>query len=272
MSRVAETAARPATAAPLERVTEHGWRSGLANLLRKDLATWTRTRTGWVQVLVWVALLNGLLTLPLVFMRDLFTTEFGGNFDAALDMFFNLAAMIPYAGVVILAQGAIIGERQLGTAAWVLSKPVSRSAFVLGKFAALALGMLVSAVAIPALIAYGALSLEFGAPLDAVRFAAAVGIVALGLLWYLALALMLGTLVQQRGVVLAVPLVSIVAGDMLIAVWGGLGELGPWLLGRIALVVVQGGPLLSPWPLVATALTTVAFIAVALWRFEREEF
>ncbi|TVR93923.1 MAG: hypothetical protein EA416_04295 [Trueperaceae bacterium] len=261
-----------AAAAPLERVTEHGWRRGFANLLRKELAAWTRTRTGWVQVVVWIALLNGLLALPLVFMRDLFTTDLGGTFDAALDMFFNLSAMIPYAGVVILAQGAIIGERQLGTAAWVLSKPVSRSAFVLAKFVALALGMLVSAVAIPSLIAYGALSLEAGAPLDAVRFAAAVGIVALGLLWYLGLALMLGTLVQQRGVVLAVPLVSIVAGDLLIGAWSGLAELGPWMLGRLALVVADGGPLLSPWPLVSTALATLVFLAVALWRFGREEF
>lgn len=247
-------------------------RRGFVNLLHKELAAWTRTRTLWLQLALWVALLNGLLALPLVFMRDLFASELGGSFEAAYDIFFNLAGMLPYAGVVILAHGAIIGERQLGTAEWVLSKPVSRPAFVLSKFVAIALALLVAALVIPSLIAYGALSWEAGRALDAWAFIAAVGIIALGLLWYLAFTLMLGTLVTQRGVVLAVPLVSIVAGDLLIAAWGSFGELGPWLLGRIALLVAQGGPLLSPWPLLTTALASAAFLAVAIWRFEREEF
>ena len=38
--------------------------------------------------------------------------------------------------VVAKTQGAIIGEKQLGTAAWVLSKPASRRAFVLAKLRA----------------------------------------------------------------------------------------------------------------------------------------
>ncbi len=256
----------------LQTVSGRAQPRGFANLLRKELAAWTRTRTIWIQAGLWIVLLNGLLLLPLVLMRDLFTTELGGTFEAAIEMFFNLSGLLPYAGVVILAHGAVIGERQLGTAEWVLSKPVSRSAFVLAKFSANALGMLVTAVTVPALIAYAALSLEAGAALEPTRFAAAVGVVALGLLWYLALTLMLGTLVSQRGVVLAVPLISLVAGDMLIAAWGPLGDLGPWMLGRIALLLAQGGPLLSPWPLVSTALACVAFLAVALWRFEREEF
>lgn len=262
----------PSATMPLQSVRQHGPLRGFRPLLRKELATWTRTRSGWLQLLVWLVVLNGLMTLPLVFMRELFTTELGGTFEAALDMFFNLAALAPYAGAIILAHGAIIGERQLGTAAWVLSKPVARSAFVLSKFVATGLGLVVTALLVPALAAFGMLSLEAGAPLPIAPFAAGVAMVALGLLWYLALTLLLGTLTSSRGVVLAVPLVSIVAGDMLIAAWGSLGYLGPWLLGRMALLTAQGGPLLTPWPLVATALATAAFVALAVWRFAREEF
>lgn len=257
---------------PLKRVAERGAQRGFANLLRKELAAWTRTRSGWVQLVLWLAVLNGLMTLPLVFMREMFAGEMGSPFTAALDMFFNLGALAPYAGAVILAHGAIIAERQLGTAAWVLSKPVSRSAFVLTKFVAYGLALLVLALALPGLVAYGALSLEAGAPLDAPRFAAGVGMLALGLLWYLALTLMLGTFTSARGVVLAVPLVLLVAGDMLIVLWPTLAELGPWVLGGMAMLVADGGPLLSAWPLLSTALGTAAFLAVALWRFGREEF
>lgn len=267
------TAERSApTATALQRVAERGALRGFANLLRKELAAWTRTRAGWVQALLWVGILNGLMTLPLVFMRELFAGEMGSPFAAAMDMFFNLGALAPYAGAVILAHGAIIAERQLGTAAWVLSKPVARSAFVLTKFVAFALALLVLALALPGVVAYGALSLEAGGPLDAARFAAGVGMIALGLLWYLALTLMLGTLTSARGVVLAVPLVLLVAGDMLIALQPTVAELGPWVVGRMAMLVAQGGPLLSAWPLVSTALGTGAFLAVALWRFGREEF
>lgn len=267
------TAERSApTATALQRVAERGALRGFANLLRKELAAWTRTRTGWVQALLWLGILNGPMTLPLVLMRELFAGEMGSPLDAAMDMFFNLGALGPYAGAVILAHGAIIAERQLGTAAWVLSKPVARSAFVLTKFAAVGLGLLVLALALPGVVAYGALSLEAGAPLGAARFAAGVGMIALGLLWYLALTLMLGTLTSARGVVLAVPLVLLVAGDMLIALQPTVAELGPWVLGRMALLVAQGGPLLTAWPLVSTALGTCVFLAVALWRFGREEF
>lgn len=259
-------------ALPLERAVEGRPLRGFANLLRKELATWTRTRSGWVQLVLWLAMLNGLMTLPLVFMRATFGGEMGGPFRAAMDMFFNLGALAPYAAIVILAHGAIIGERQLGTAAWVLSKPVARSAFVLAKFVAFGLAMLVLALALPGLVAYGALSLEAGAPLDAARFAAGVGMLALGLLWYLALTLLLGTFTSARGLVLAVPLILLVGGDMLIALWSTVAELGPWVLGRMAMVVAEGGPLLSPWPLVSTALGTAAFLAIALWRFGREEF
>ncbi len=259
------TKRRPAAGAATGRLR------GFGNLWRQEAAAWTRTRARWLQPLLWVGLLNGLMTFPLVFMRDLFASEFGGPAVAATDMFFSLAALATAAGAILLAHGAILGERQQGTAAWVLSKPVARTAFVLAKFAALSVGLLLTAVTLPAAIAYALLSFEGGAPLAVGRFAAAAGILALSLTWYLALTVMLGTLLDARAAVLAIPLASLVGGDVLIAAWGGFGMLGPWVLGRAASLLAQGGPLLSAWPLVATAVGAVSFVGVALWRFERQE-
>ena len=45
-------------------------------------------------------------------------------------------------GIIVVMQDAIIEEIQLGTAAWVLSKPVSRQAFLSAKLVASVVGML----------------------------------------------------------------------------------------------------------------------------------
>ncbi len=37
---------------PLQRTDERGALRGFTNLLRKELATWTRTRSGWIQLLL----------------------------------------------------------------------------------------------------------------------------------------------------------------------------------------------------------------------------
>ena len=45
----------------LQLVTERGWRSGLANLMRQENGRWWRARRWWVQSLVWLGVLNGIL-------------------------------------------------------------------------------------------------------------------------------------------------------------------------------------------------------------------
>jgi len=256
--------------APLVTRREYGpWR-GLITLLRKEAAAWTRTRLGVLQLLLWPSLLLGLQALPLVALRDVFSNDFGSPADAALDMLFTLGALAPAAGAVILGHGAIIGERQLGTAAWVLSKPAARSAFVLAKLIVLTAGLLVCAVALPALGSYVVQAIARGAALPLGPFLAGVGLVSLHLVWYVSLTIMLGTLTNVRGVVLGLPLAVLVGGDLLVSAWPVTAEVGPWLLGRMAMVIASGGPLVSPWPLVSSVLASLAFVAVALWRFNRE--
>ena len=57
-------------------------------------------------------------------------------------------------GGVILVQGALVGEKRSGTAAWVLSKPISRPAFFLAKLIANAIGTLVTITLAQGLIGY----------------------------------------------------------------------------------------------------------------------
>jgi len=116
---------------------------GLANMLAKESRAWWRTRRWWIQCLLWLLLLNGTLWLNIR----------GHSTDPGL-VFLMMAGLAVPIGAISLAQDSILGERHSGTAAWVLSKPVRRPAFVLAKLVALGLGLLVTGVVLPGVIAF----------------------------------------------------------------------------------------------------------------------
>jgi len=138
----------------LQAVTEPGWRRGFANLLRNENRMWWGTRKGLVHLLLWLVVLNGLILL--IGLTD---GQDPNNpftlYDTLIQVFFQIGALATAIGVVTTAQGAIVREKQLGTAAWVLSKPVSRGAFVLAKFVAYAIGFVSLALVVPSAIFYG---------------------------------------------------------------------------------------------------------------------
>ena len=62
--------------------------------------------------------------------------------------------MFPAIAVIIIMKDTLVGEKQSGTAAWVLSKPVSRPAFILSKLAANSIGVLATIVILPGVVAF----------------------------------------------------------------------------------------------------------------------
>ena len=152
--------ARAESATPLRRVQPGGWRSGLGNLLRNELRPWISTRFGLIQVAIWLVVINGFLALPLWIAPLLDHSEradieqHGGPYELGILLFFQLATYIAGIGVAVLAMGAIVGEKQSGTAAWVLSKPTSRMAFVVSKLIGLAAGAIAIAVALQSAVAF----------------------------------------------------------------------------------------------------------------------
>ena len=257
-----------------------GWRMGLASMLSKELAAWWKTRRWWVQCLVALLLLNGELALNLKGGRG--TPNAVGNATTAF--LITAALIVPFAAVS-LAQDSILGEKHSGTAAWVLSKPLRRPAYVLAKLIAHALGLFVAWVVLPGVVAYFQLLKPADGWLTPLRLAGVMGLNYLNLFFFLALALMLATFFNNRGPVLGISLVIAWAGPMPFisdpiqkyASW--LYEILPWRMlidfntGRqLAFYVANGLPLPTVTPIVATALWCVLFTAVAIWRMSREEF
>jgi len=268
-----------ANAAVLVRRQESGWRMGLANMLGKELAAWWRTRRGWVQCLVALLLLNGELALNLRGNNGPNAVE-----NATLAFLVTAALCVPLAAVS-LAQDSILGEKHSGTAAWVLSKPLRRPAYVLAKLIAHGLGLFVAWVALPGVVAYLQLLKPAGGYFTPLRIAQVMGLHYLNLLFFLTLALMLATFFNGRGPVLGISLVLAWAGPMPL-LSAPIQKYAPWLYAScrgkllidfdtnrpLVLYLLKGRPLPTVVPIVATALWCVLFTAVAIWRMSREEF
>jgi ABC-2 type transport system permease protein len=146
---------------------------------------------------------------------------------------------------------------------------------VLAKFVAYAFGFLTLAVVLPGAVFYGQSQLLAGRAPDLALFLAGVGLLALHTLFYLALALLLGTLFDTRGPISGIAMGVLFAGFLPPNLLPQAAQLVlPWTLGRSAVGLVLGSemPAIWPIPVAATAVWAIIFVGVALWRFGREEF
>lgn len=267
-----------ASANNLQLLDERGWRQGFANLFRKENGEWWHTRRWWTQSLLWLLIVNGILAIGL-WVVPIVEPEDAGDVVENLGIFMQLMAWFPMYAVIVITQGAIISEKQSGTAAWILSAPVSRSGFILSKLIANAIGFLGTIIILQGLVAYVQISLSEGSLLPPGPYLAELGLLSLYLLFYLALTLMLGTFFNTRGPVLGIA-IGVAIGSMI-----GMGQFFagfmPWLvlilpeaLPALVSALVQGEsiPAIWPVPIIVISLYTVLFVALAIWRFKREEF
>jgi ABC-2 type transport system permease protein len=273
-------------------VEERGWQSGLANLIRLENNRWWCARRWWVQSLVWFVVLNGILVLSLWIVPAAGPGEAtAGDVEASWQVnargeeaaaegfgaLLLLMGILPVFGVLIVTQGAIVGEKQSGTAAWILSGPASRMAFILSKLIAHGTGFLVTMVVLQGTIAYVQMSLSVGRFLPPMPIVAALSLHALHLLFYLTLTLMLGTFFNSRGPVLAIPIAILIGQGILESLAKRFAPWFPWQilpakLPVLASVAARGVSLPSFVPIVSALLFSLAFVLLAIWRFEREEF
>jgi len=264
----------------LQPVREGGWLGGFGNMLRKEVGEWFGTRRWIWQTIIWLAIINGFIAFVVFIVPTIDPSEAGGQNGIpptdvmALTLFFAFDVIFGSIGMVILAQDEIIQEKQSGTAAWILSKPVSRHAFILTKLLSNAIGGLIFIVGIPALVTAGEVYLAAGHGMPLLPYLAAIGIVLLSLYFYLCLTVMLGVLFEQRGPVLGVAFGVLFGGLIAANFFPQLAYVLPLQMDKISLALVQGQPLPTPafFEIASTFVLSVLFILVALWRFEREEF
>jgi ABC-2 type transport system permease protein len=281
-----------------QSIGNQGQLQGFGNLLRNENRLWWRTSRWWIQTLVWLAIANGILFMVIGIapkmenppgqaadsQTDQVSGESGDTQQAlavlGLTVFLKMAGIAIAIGVVVLAQDTLIGEKQSGTAAWVLSKPVSRSAIILSKVISYSFGILITMVIVQGGIGYLLLYLVTGKTFPILPYAGALGLLFLSLLFWLALAAMLSALSNMRGMVIGIPLFLILGFTLFVEFAPWTANYMPWSLTNavsssqpaMALSLVLGQPIPTLMPLIATVIGCLVFTMIAIWRFQRDEF
>ena len=245
--------------------------TGFGNLVDKEYSSWWRTRRALLHNILWLSVINGFLLL-------IGLDEMGGNpygiLTELIEVFFRVGGFFAAIGIVVSTQSSVLGERKLGTAEWVLSKPVTREAFVLSKFVVNGASFIGLAVLIPSVLFFlQTLLLAYLQP--------SLGPFLLGsllqvehLIFYLALTLALSAWFNSRGAVSGVAIGFMFAGFIMPSFLPWLLVGTPWPLWELAATAARGNPLPpEAWqPIVVTLLWTALLVLAALWRFNREEF
>jgi ABC-2 type transport system permease protein len=266
--------------AVFDLVDEHGWRMGMGNLMRGEFSGWFKSLKLWLHVLIWLLGVDFIVFLGSFGARESHRLSRGSAKVETVEQYAMFGGLFVAAGVIIVMQSAIAGEKRSGTAAWILSKPVSRTAFVISKLVSNTSGMLIAAVLIPGFVAYliigGLTPLDYPAPAD---FAAGLALLAVNMFFWLTLTLMTGAFFESLGAVIAIPM-AVLFGQL------ALGMVAPTLLNVFPLALSMGageydalvesvifGATPFAWtPVIVTAVLSILFIVVAIWRFNRQEF
>jgi ABC-2 type transport system permease protein len=259
----------------LQPATARGWRAGFNNLFRKENRDWWGTRSWLVQAIIWTAILIGILATVLFAEPN-----GGGQWTEGMIVFFAVGGIALSIGVIIMGQEEVLDEKRSGTAAWILSKPVSRAAFLLAKMTANAIGILIIMILLEGALAYILLSISRGRPLDVLPYLAALGVLYLNVMFYFLLSLMFSAASNSRGAAIGIPMAVLFAYQFVVGLAPWVMEIMPWGLTNpsggspeptLVVAVALGQPV-SPTPIIATLLWCVLFLVVAVWKFNRDEF
>ncbi len=262
-----------------------GWLAGFGNMFSKEMGEWFHTRRWVWQLITWVTILGGfiaflLFALPamVVKMPALQATldSIYGGFpveDGAIFKFFGFIALTGVIGAVILSQDEIIQEKQSGTAAWIISKPVARPAFILTKLLSNIIGMLLFIVIVPGMVVMGEVYLATHHLVPLLPFLAGCLVMLLALVFYTSLTIMLGVTCESRGAILGIPFGIFLFGQILAPFFPQLAYGLPLAMDGIAFAAMKGIPLppMLISELISVSALTIVFILVALWKFQRKE-
>jgi len=261
-------------------VQEKGWRRGLGNLLQGEYSAWFKSSRWWKHLIMWFSIINVMMAIMVIASAK--TAQEGNDGPPVLFMYGIFGGMFVAFGVMIIMQRVLIREKQSGTAAWALSKPVTRTAFVVSRLVVNSIAILLTSVLVPGVLLYLTLGLfsELGW-LSLFGFAAAILMVAIHTFYWIAFVLMMGTLFESSSGVIAVPMVLFFTFWMGTGLFPPLIYISPLLLtftpapeqfNSLAGSLMTGEPVFSWIPLISTIVSSVVFIAVAIWRFNRQEF
>jgi ABC-2 type transport system permease protein len=251
--------------------------TGVGLMLQKELREQLRTMR--LPVVVAVFAIFGLLSPVFArYVREIVEAVGGGQFGGvipapvagdAVAQFTKNMGQFGVLTAILVTMGAVATEKDRGTAAFVLTKPVTRGAFVLAKVAGIGV-LLAVAIAVGGGLCWIYTAILFE-PLPVGGFAAAVALVWLSLAVFAALTFVASVAARS----------ALVAGGvgfgifLIVGILSALPGIGPYMptsLWGAAQALAVGT---VPDPLAGPVLVNVALVIVALgvawWVFDRQE-
>jgi len=259
----------------LQPIPERQLFSGFRNMLRIENSRWWNKRTILTQSVLWLVAVNFIVAMP--FFAAPYIEELEPILlPEALLNFKSIFALVLAFGAVILLQGSLVGEKQSGTAAWILTNPLSRTSFLLAKLVSNLIRIMAVGIILQGAVGYLFLSVVNGAALPIGPYIFAMGLLTLYTLFYISITLMLGSFFNTRGPILGIVVILVIfqdlMGQIIDVVINGFSSLLPNRLSEYVSPVVLGDPLPSIAPVAANIIAVVVFVVVAIWRLYKTEF
>jgi ABC-2 type transport system permease protein len=179
----------------------------------------------------------------------------------------NLSQIALFA-IIIIYGGIVSAERKSGTAILVLTKPVSRSAFVVAK-ALVHSAFLALTVLVGTLITWGGTGIMFGKAPAGPLFASAGTWLVFGVLFVAVMTLLSVAISSQAGA--AGVGLGVFALTSIAAIWKPLGTYSPAALVGSPTLLAAGKSVEVGWPIAASVLLAIVLVALAAWSFGRKE-
>jgi ABC-type transport system involved in multi-copper enzyme maturation permease subunit len=225
------------------------WLLGLGNLVRKDLAEWLHGKRPWVVLGVTtsvfaVAAANARIT---AWAASAIPVEPGAAPAKVLsvqpldNVMFAIGTQFIVVAAIFATMSLLLAERDSGTLAWTISKPVSRTSVLVSKWLTSTLILWVAAVAIPLAFTTALVTVLYGLPDLAIVVALAVTLITVPA-FFVAVALTAATFVPSQAAVAAIGLTVFVAPQIIGGIVPALTQFFPSSIFDWAVSASTGSP------------------------------
>lgn len=242
---------------------------GLGNLVRKDVAEWLHGARPWVVLGVTtsvfaLAAANARITEWAARSFPADPTDGPAKVLSVLpldNLLFAIGTQFTVLAVIFATMSLLLAERDSGTLAWTISKPVSRTSVLLSKWLTSTLILWLAAVVIPVALTTTLVTILYGLPDLAIVIVLGVSLITVPA-FFVAVALTTATFVPSQAAVGAIGVAVFVAPSI---VGGIVPALTPFFPGSIfdwAVGVATGGPVSLVTPIAwLVALVVLFFLA-----------
>jgi hypothetical protein len=250
---------------------------GLGTLVRKDLADWTHGRKPWI------VLVLSVVTFTLSAANSALNAWVLRNVPAGAgeappkvlsmlpndNILFAVGTQAPVLVAIFATMSLIVAERDAGTLAWTVSKPVSRTSVLVSKWLTSTVVLWLVSVLVPLLATAGLVTVLYGAPSVGMVAVLAIGLAA-ATGFFVAVTLTAGTLVPTQAGVVTIALAVFAVPALLVGVVPVLAALLPTSIYGWVTAAAMGQPVPFVTP-VATLVALAAIFVLARNRFAAME-